>query len=158
MQVLHDLRNHRVHRFRNSSLIKIWQEQRLLYMEKYVHLWYLVQLLRMGNISYKSCRENQNRILSSRAFFSKIVLFMRYCEKMWYGQTGRRWQYIMARKRCKNTGTPSQYLMFIAFPRQRGFGERTLKMCYTYMASLFYNINFCIYQMDYFLRFSRTIL
>jgi len=48
----------------------------------------------MKNISDKSCRENQNMHLHFlfNNFFPKIVSFMRKCEKIWYSQTGHRWQ------------------------------------------------------------------
>ena len=45
-------------------------------------------LLRMRNISDKSCRENKNTYFTFHNFFPKIVPFERYCWKMWYIQTG----------------------------------------------------------------------
>jgi hypothetical protein len=51
-------------------------------------------LLRMRNVSHKSCRENQNTHFVFNRCFSKIVLFMmRSCGKILYSQTGHRWQY-----------------------------------------------------------------
>jgi len=32
--------------------------------------------------------------------FLKILEFIRQCGKIWYSQTGHRWQYITAQKRC----------------------------------------------------------
>ena len=42
----------------NSSFIKIWQEQRLLYVKTFSHLWQYIA--RMRNVLDKSCRVNQN--------------------------------------------------------------------------------------------------
>jgi hypothetical protein len=44
-------------------------------------------LLRIRNVSDKSCRENQNTHFVFSIFFLKIVLFMRYCGK--YGRAGQ---------------------------------------------------------------------
>jgi hypothetical protein len=56
----------------NSSLINIWQEQRIFYMKTYVHIiisrW---SLLRMKNTSDNSCRENQNGHFTFNNFFRK---------------------------------------------------------------------------------------
>jgi len=48
----------------------------------------------MRNISNKFV-VNQNKYFMFKGilFFSKILPFMRYCAKIWYRQTGHRWQY-----------------------------------------------------------------
>jgi hypothetical protein len=56
-------------------------------------------LLRMRNVSDKSCRENQNTHFMFNNLFPKIVLFMRKCGKIWYSRTGHR-QYNMAHALC----------------------------------------------------------
>ena len=50
-------------------------------------------LLRMGNISDKSCRENQNTHFVFGDFSSKNVSFMRKCGKILWSGAGHRWQY-----------------------------------------------------------------
>ena len=53
-------------------------------------------LLRMRNVSDKSCRENNNRHFMFSNVFPNILLLIRLCEKIWYSQTGHRWHYNMA--------------------------------------------------------------
>jgi hypothetical protein len=50
-------------------------------------------LLRMRNVSDKSCRENQNTRFVFGIFFSKILPSVRKCGKILYNWTGHRWQY-----------------------------------------------------------------
>ena len=50
-------------------------------------------LLRMRNVSDKSCRENQNTCFIFNNFFLKIVPFMRPCAKILYNRPGHRKQY-----------------------------------------------------------------
>ena len=60
----------------NSSSIKIWEEYRALYMKTNVHMITSHSvLLRMRNVSDKSCRENQNTYLTFSDFFIKGVDF-----------------------------------------------------------------------------------
>ena len=40
-------------------------------------------ILRMGDVSDESCRENQNAHFIFSNFLPKIVAFMRQCGKMW---------------------------------------------------------------------------
>jgi len=46
----------------NSSYIKIWQEKQIPYMKVFLYLWQISHsvLLRIGIVSNKNCRENQN--------------------------------------------------------------------------------------------------
>jgi hypothetical protein len=53
-------------------------------------------LLSMTNVSDKSCRESQKHTF----YVPKIVPFMRQYEKMWYSQTGHRWQYNTGHALC----------------------------------------------------------
>jgi hypothetical protein len=55
----------------------------------YMSCWIL---LRMRNLLDKSCRDNQNTFYG-QWFFLKMVLFMRQSQKMWWSQTGLKWQY-----------------------------------------------------------------
>jgi hypothetical protein len=56
-------------------------------------------LLRMKNVSHKNCTQNRN------THFIFIIIFFRKscrlweCGKIWYSQTGHRWQYNTAPKR-----------------------------------------------------------
>jgi hypothetical protein len=54
-------------------------------------------LLRIINVSDKSCRENQSTHFMFNIFSPlKIIPFMRQCAKMWWKQTGHRLQYNTA--------------------------------------------------------------
>jgi len=55
-------------------------------------------LLRMRNVSDKSCRENQNTHFAFSNFFPKIVQFMRKCEK--YYRVGQATDDCMAHALC----------------------------------------------------------
>jgi len=56
-------------------------------------------LLRMTNVSGKSCREDENTHFTFDTFLPKIVLFM-ICGKVLYSHAGHRWQYNMAHPHC----------------------------------------------------------
>ena len=78
----------------NSSLVKIWQKYGALYMKTF---W----LLRKRNVSGKRCTQNQyTHSMLSSIFFLKIMQLMRYCWKIWYSQTGRRWKYSSTHALC----------------------------------------------------------
>ena len=53
-------------------------------------------LLRMRNVSDKSCRGNHNTHFVFSNALPKIVWFMRYCGKFCYSRRGHRWQCNMA--------------------------------------------------------------
>ena len=54
----------------DSSVTKIWQELRVLYMKTCVHLWYLAKFFSERDVfQTKSCRENQN----THFMFSKFL-------------------------------------------------------------------------------------
>ena len=57
-------------------------------------------LLRMGNVSDKSCREKQNTHLVFNNLFPNIVPFMRDCGKIWENQTRHIWQCSMTLALC----------------------------------------------------------
>jgi len=56
-------------------------------------------LLRMRNISDKLCKGNQSTHFMFHNLFPKIMSFLKYCGKIWYGQKGHRWPYNVAKKR-----------------------------------------------------------
>jgi hypothetical protein len=69
---------------KKSSCINVWQEQRVLYMNINAHFLIISRsfLLRMRNVSDKSCRENQN----IHFVFSNFFFFFENCaayEIMW---------------------------------------------------------------------------
>jgi hypothetical protein len=54
-------------------------------------------LLIMRNVTYKSCRENQNtRFVFNYFFFRKSCHFRDNVKKIWYSLTGHRWPYNTA--------------------------------------------------------------
>ena len=57
-------------------------------------------LFRMNSIIDTRCRQNQTHFIFNKVFPPKIVPFMRWCQKMWWSQRGRRWQHILSRARC----------------------------------------------------------
>ena len=79
----------------NSSFVKTGQEWRVLYIKTSIHFLIISRsfLLRMRNVSDKSCRENQNTHFVISNFFSLIVPFVRKCGKTLWSGAGRRWQY-----------------------------------------------------------------
>jgi hypothetical protein len=56
--------------------------------------------LRIRKGSDESCRENHNTHFMFRNFFRKIVPFMRYPEKIWYGRINHRPQYNKVHAPC----------------------------------------------------------
>jgi hypothetical protein len=65
----------------NSSFIKIWQEWRVLYSQTHVYIYIYVTisrwiLLRMRNISNKTCRGNYSKHWMFRNLFPNIVPLM----------------------------------------------------------------------------------
>jgi len=51
-------------------------------------------LLRMKNVSDKSCRKNQNTQCMFSNFIFENRLLKRKCGKIFYSQTGHRWKYV----------------------------------------------------------------
>jgi hypothetical protein len=67
-----------------------------LHEDKCIFMISCWMLLRMRNVSDKSCRENQNIRFVFNTFFLKIVPFMRQYAKLCQSQRGHRWQYNTA--------------------------------------------------------------
>jgi hypothetical protein len=85
----------------NSSLIKIWQKYRLLYMKTYVHLWYIAELCEeweMFQTKVVEIIKTHITLMSSNVL--TVVLFERKCGKIWQSHTGHRWQYNTAHALC----------------------------------------------------------
>ena len=109
-------------------------------------------LLRIRNVSYKSCRENQIHILWSITVFRKSYSLWDNVEKC-AGARGRRWQYggallggflrLHARKQAPAPAPVHSHLhthtrthteiCSTTFPRQQWFRERALVFRYTYL-------------------------
>jgi len=94
-------------------------------------------LVRMRNVSDKSCGENQNTHFTFKKFFSKIVLFTRPCKtKIWWRHTGHMTIYgacALNAGENKATDKHSEYIILIVFPRQQWLGYT-----YPYIAYLVY--------------------
>jgi len=103
-------------------------------------------LLRMRNFSDKSCRENQNTFCVQWLFFlSKIEPFMRKCGKIWYSQTGHRWQYgacaLHAGYLRLQTHTHSQYVLLIIFSTTIILDRSHLIVAYIHTLPFSFNTN-----------------
>ena len=112
-------------------------------------------LLRMRNISDKSCRENQNtHFVCSNSFFENCADY----EKMWKNTVERFWpQMTMWRMRIacwipQAINTHSDSVIFIAFPQQHWLHERTSKLRCTYIARIVTELDLAGY--DFLFQFS----
>jgi hypothetical protein len=96
-------------------------------------------LMRMRNVSDKSCGQNQNThfVFSNFSFENRAVY-----EIMWKNvlQLGRpqmtAWRTDIACSIPKATNTHSQYVILIAFPLQQWLHERPSMLRYSYIACL----------------------
>jgi hypothetical protein len=108
---------------RQCSLIKIWQEGRVLDMKTYVpHVWYLAEFfLEWQNFQPEVVEEITTRVLFSKTFLRKSCCLWNTLEK--YGRTRQAIDDRMMRRRkdawMQNADTHS-HLKFIAF-RQHQF-------------------------------------
>jgi len=92
-------------------------------------------LLRMRNVSDKSCRENQNTHLVFSNFFRKSCLLCENVEK--YCRAGQATDDIMAHAHfvLDTEGykyTHSEYVILIAFPLQQWLHERASMLFYSH--------------------------
>ena len=81
--------------------------------------------------------------LTSPPLPPKIVLFLRQSGKIWYSQTGHRWQYNTSRAFCLlgiwgYKHRHSEYVILTAIPQQEWLRERASVLRYTYVACLVY--------------------
>jgi hypothetical protein len=90
-------------------------------------------LLRMRNVSDKSCRENQHKFLCSRALFRNSCRLWDNVKKN-IVQPDRPhmavWRMCISCWVPKATNTHPEYVIFIAFPRQQLLHERNAPQCY----------------------------
>ena len=98
-------------------------------------------ILRMWNVSDKSCTENQNPHFVFSGFFSPFRIRAVY-EIMWKTvvERGRPkmaiWRMRIACWIPKATNTHSEYVILIAFPLQQWLQERASMLRYTYTACI----------------------
>ena len=88
---------------KNSSVIKAWQEQRLLHMNTYFHLWqYLAEFfLEWRMFQTNVVEKDKTHILYSINIFPrKSCRLWDNVENIWYSQTGHGWQYNTALALC----------------------------------------------------------
>jgi hypothetical protein len=86
----------------------------------------------------------KSHILYSVTFFSKIVLFMRYCGNILWNQRGYVviWCMHIVCWVTKATNTHSDCVIFIAFPLQQWLHEHASMLHHTYIACL---VSICLY-------------
>jgi hypothetical protein len=123
----------------SSSLIKTWQEIRVLYMKTYVHLWqYLAKFFLEWEMFWAKVVEKiKTYILCSITFSPKIVSFRRQFRKISKSQTGHRWQYNTAHAQymlTKATDTYSGYEILLPFHGNSGYANAPQCYVYTYVA------------------------
>ena len=95
----------------------------------------LLVLLRMRNISVKSCMENQNTHFIFNNFFPKIPAVCEVCGRMWWRQTGHNGD-IIRRMRIesritKAEETHSNYVIFTPLPQLQCLHEHVSILGYT---------------------------
>jgi hypothetical protein len=120
--------------------MKIGPESLVLYVRTAIHFCssHLI-LLRMRNVSDKSCRENQD----THFVFSKFV-FLEYCavyEVLWKNvvERGRPQMTIWRMGTApKATNTHSQYLILTAFPPQQWLQKHASMLSNMYSACAFF--------------------
>ena len=97
-------------------------------------------LLRMRDISDKSCTGNQNtHFIFSIFFFSKIVPFMKQSEKKipeWGWQQLTIWRMRISCWTPNAKNTPPEYVIFHVFPLQQWLRKRASMLRYPYCACL----------------------
>jgi hypothetical protein len=95
-------------------------------------------LLRMRNVSEKSCRDNKHILCLITFFFSYHAIY----DIMWKNNVnlGRPqmtvWRMCTACRIPKATNTHSEYVKLIALPLQQWLHEWASMLCYTYIAGL----------------------
>ena len=134
-RIYHDARS----KYREGSIfMKIWQEERALYVKSYVYLWlYLAQFFSKRKMFRTKVEEKIKTHILCSVILKKKVLFMRLCGKNVYSRTGHRWQYNTEHAQTPtHTDRHTEYVILIAFPLQRWLSERPSGLCYTYKVCL----------------------
>ena len=98
-------------------------------------------------VSDRNCRDNQNtHFLFNNFSFSKIVLLMRLCGKMWYSRTCHWWRCKMAHALCVLDNNRFRYTLGIrnsyCFPRKHWLYERASMLRPAYIACLVWAVRF----------------
>ena len=98
-------------------------------------------LLRMRDVSEKSCGDNQNtHFVFNNSFFLKIMPFWDDVEKIWQSQTDHKWQLMwhicFACWITNATDLHSEYVIFSAFPWRQSLHRCMSVLHFTYIASL----------------------
>ena len=106
----------------------------------------------MRNISGKSCRENKSHIFCSITFLiENLAAFVvmgknnvkqyreKYCRARQATNDNTTWRVYVVCCLPKATDTPSEYIIFAAFPLQQWLHKSALMLHYTYIA---YLVNF----------------
>ena len=112
-----------------------------LHEDLYVFIISSLWILRMRNVSDKSCRENQNKYLMFN------ILFPRKSCRLWdnvekYGTAGQAADDNIVRSTrvscwiTKATDTHWQYVILVAFPHQQLLRERTSMLRHAHTARL----------------------
>ena len=100
-------------------------------------------ILRMENVSGKSCRENRNTPYFSITFFIEnlAVYMMAWKNMVKPGQATDviTWRMRSSCWRTKATDTHSEYVILIAFPLQQWLHEHASMLRYTYIACIVLN-------------------
>jgi hypothetical protein len=120
---------------RKTFSLNITTKRGTLYEEKYTFfILSLSVLLRMRKVSVIFIAKLETHNSSSMNIFQKIVMFMRWCTIISYGQTGHRKRYVpctvLAGHR-KAVITHSEYVIYIYFPLQKWQLESDFLLRYT---------------------------
>jgi len=118
----------------SSRFIKIRQEQQVLYMKMNIHFFIISHsfLLRMKNVSDKSCKGNPNSHFILNNFSFNVTIY----EILWKNivhpsRPQMIWHKNFACCVPKATALHSEYVVLIAFPLQQWKYEHASLFCYT---------------------------
>ena len=106
--------------YKNWSFIKIWQEEQLLYMKAYVHLWeYLAEFVLEWEVSETEVIEkNKIHILCSVTFMPLWDNMGKYCRAAQATDDNVIWRMCLAWWIMKATNIHSECVILLAFPHQ----------------------------------------
>jgi hypothetical protein len=118
----------------NSSFIKIWQELRILYTQTYVYLYFAQLFLTQEMFQKKKFVKDFILYFSGghNFVFSKIVPFIRECGKIWYSQTGHRWQYNATHALCMQDKYGYRHTLRICNNYCLATSKANTPQCYVY--------------------------
>jgi hypothetical protein len=130
----------------NSSFIKIWHEQRVLYMKTNTLFYLSMTSLRMRNVSEKkkSYRGNQNIHFMFNSFVLNRAVYEKTCKNI-VGPSRKQVKIWRTCTECwirKATNTLSEYAILIAFPKTMVMPARLNVMYTVYTLPIL----FCLYS------------